>query len=262
LVGRTGPSKLALALLLKFYTQHGRFPEERSELHDAIGYVAKQVKVPAPDLKLFDWDGRTMERHRSAVRKFLGFRECSVPDAEKLTEWLADEVCCKKRRGEWVREKLLVQMWAEKIEPPTRDRIRRIIGAALRQSETTFAARISSRIPAEVTARMGALISEASDDPDTEEDQTAQDRAAEPAAAGAEVWASIRSDPGNISLKTMQAGAGRHSRARWRPPRRTTVRSADPGRVTRSGTGRRTRQRMRRRSALSWQRGFFSRSPQ
>lgn len=55
LVGRTGPSKLALALFLKYYTQHGRFPEGRSELHDdAIGYVAKQVKVAAPELGLFE----------------------------------------------------------------------------------------------------------------------------------------------------------------------------------------------------------------
>jgi hypothetical protein len=56
LVGRTGPSKLALALLLKFYTQHGRFATGRAELHDdAIAYVATQVKVPAADLGLFEW---------------------------------------------------------------------------------------------------------------------------------------------------------------------------------------------------------------
>ncbi|WP_336207007.1 DUF4158 domain-containing protein [Nonomuraea sp. LPB2021202275-12-8] len=51
LTGRTGPSKLALALWLKFFAQHGRFPEGRSELPDeAVAFVAGQVKVPATEL--------------------------------------------------------------------------------------------------------------------------------------------------------------------------------------------------------------------
>ena len=48
---------------------------------------------------LFDWEGRTAERLRSGVRTFLGFRECSVADAELLTAWLADDVCCPTATG-------------------------------------------------------------------------------------------------------------------------------------------------------------------
>ncbi|MER5424934.1 hypothetical protein [Streptosporangium roseum] len=48
---RTGPSKLAPALWLKFFAQHGCFPEGRSELPDeAVAFVAAQVKVPAAEL--------------------------------------------------------------------------------------------------------------------------------------------------------------------------------------------------------------------
>ena len=62
LAGRTGPSKLGLALWLKFFTVEGRFPAGRTELPDeAVGHVASQVKVPASDLGLFDWEGRTAE---------------------------------------------------------------------------------------------------------------------------------------------------------------------------------------------------------
>ena len=100
LAGRTGPSKLGLALWLKFFTAEGRFPAGRAELPDeAVGHVASQVKVPASDLGLFDWEGRTAERHRKTVRTFPGFRECSVADAEKLTAWLAEEVCSRQRRA-------------------------------------------------------------------------------------------------------------------------------------------------------------------
>src|SRR5437879_577002 len=83
LAGRTGPSRLALALLLRFFTLHGRFPRGRAELHDdVVAYVAVQVGVPAADLGLFDWSGRTLERHRAQIRKFLGFRECTVIDQD------------------------------------------------------------------------------------------------------------------------------------------------------------------------------------
>jgi hypothetical protein len=50
LTGRAGPSKLGLALWL-------------------VGWVARHLKVPASDMGLFDWKGRTAERiaYRSAV---------------------------------------------------------------------------------------------------------------------------------------------------------------------------------------------------
>ena len=51
IAGKRGPTRLGFALLLKFFTQYGRFPEGRSELPDeAVGFVARQVKVPASDL--------------------------------------------------------------------------------------------------------------------------------------------------------------------------------------------------------------------
>jgi hypothetical protein len=45
--GKRGATRLGFALILKFYTRHGRFPAGRSELPDeAVAFVAKQVKVP------------------------------------------------------------------------------------------------------------------------------------------------------------------------------------------------------------------------
>ncbi|MER6951029.1 DUF4158 domain-containing protein [Nonomuraea sp. NPDC000554] len=74
---------------LKFFPQHSRFPEGRSELPDeAVAFVAAQVKVPATELSLFDWQGRTAECHRAQIRTFLDFSECTVADVERLTHWL------------------------------------------------------------------------------------------------------------------------------------------------------------------------------
>jgi hypothetical protein len=139
-----------------------------------------------------------------------------VPDAEKLTDWLADHVCCKERRVERVREALPAQLRAEKIDPPAKVRLARVIGSALRMSEATLVARISVRILAPVTVRMGALIAEASDEPDVEEEQAqaetepgdgpADGEADRDGGLGPDVWAAIKSDPGNVSRGARSLG--------------------------------------------------------
>jgi hypothetical protein len=51
IAGKRGPTRLGFALLLKFYTRHGRFPAGRSEFPDeVVAFVARQVKIPAADL--------------------------------------------------------------------------------------------------------------------------------------------------------------------------------------------------------------------
>ena len=145
----------------------GRLPSGRSELSDeAVARVARQVKVPASDIGLFDWEGRTAERLHSVIRKFTGFREFTVADAEKLTAWLAEEVCSRERQAPRVREALLARMREARIEQPkSRDRIARIIGSALRRSEESLTARVAGRLDGVVRARMWALIAAAGDDP-------------------------------------------------------------------------------------------------
>ncbi|MFE9826796.1 DUF4158 domain-containing protein [Streptomyces sp. NPDC005791] len=132
--GKRGATRLGFAVLLKFYTQYGRFPRNRAELPgEAVEFVARQVQVPALELESYDWTGRTVEYHRAQIREHLGFRECSVADAEKLTAYLAEHVAHKERRPEQVRVELLVRCREESIEPPTSGRCDRIVGAALRR---------------------------------------------------------------------------------------------------------------------------------
>jgi len=169
LSGRRGATKLGFALLLRFYAVHGRFPAGRGEIPDqAVAHVARLVDVLPDELGLCEWDGRTIKAHRADVRRYFGFRECSVADADKgAAEWLAANVCEKERQADQVREELLAHLKGEQIEPPARDRVRRIIGTALRQAEQALTARIASRVPAEAVARMLALIARAADPGDT-----------------------------------------------------------------------------------------------
>jgi hypothetical protein len=154
IVGKRRPTRLGFALLLKFYTRAGRFPRGCGELPDeAVEFVARQVGVNPTELDLYEWTGRTIEYHRAQIRAHLGFRECSVADAEKLTEWLAANVCEAERRPELVRDQLLVRCRSERIEPPAAGRVDRIVRSALHQAEQTLTARIVGRLPVDVAGR-------------------------------------------------------------------------------------------------------------
>lgn len=210
IAGKRGPTRLGFALLLKFFTQYGRFPEGRSELPDeAVEFVARQVKVPASDLGFYEWSGSSPKYHRAQVRRHFGFRECSVADQEKLAEWLAAHVANAERDRDKVRAELFRRCRAERIEPPTPDRVTRIVRSALHKAEQKWFTVIASRIAAAgATGRVVALVGaedgdlaavvdgtgdEDEDDDDTVADDEDQDS----------VLALVKSVPGNVSLNSM-----------------------------------------------------------
>lgn len=53
---RGGAQRLGFALVLKFYTRHGRFPRGRAEFSDeVVEFVARQVKVSGAEFGLYEW---------------------------------------------------------------------------------------------------------------------------------------------------------------------------------------------------------------
>jgi TnpA family transposase len=189
IAGKRGPTRLGFALLLKYYTWAGRFPRGRGELADeAVVFVARQVGVNAAELGFYEWSSRTIEYHRAQIRAHLGFRECSVADADELAGWLAVNVCEAERRPELVRDELLVRCRAERIEPPAAGRVDRIVRSALHAAEQTLTARIVARLPVDAVGWLRALVSAEVPDDDSHEES---------------VLALITSVPGNVSLESM-----------------------------------------------------------
>ena len=120
LVGnKTGATRLAFALMLKFFEIEARFPRNADELPTpAVVYIAEQVKVDPSEFLRYRWSGRTIEYHRSQIREAFGFREFTRADEDKLADWLSVEVCPVELRDEQLREALLVRCRAERVEPP------------------------------------------------------------------------------------------------------------------------------------------------
>jgi hypothetical protein len=199
---KSGATRLGFSLLLKYLAWKGRFPRGRGEIPDnAVDHIARQVGVPPEELGLYDWSGRQTKRHRVEVRRHLGFRECSVADADKLTAWLAAHVAQRERQAERVREELLAHCHAERIEPPTAGRVDRMVASALRQAEEVLSVRIASRLSTAATVRLEELVAAAPDDAGADE--------GEQEAEGAALLALIKSDPGNVSLESMLTEIGK-----------------------------------------------------
>jgi hypothetical protein len=103
LVGnKSGATRLGFSLLLKFFEPEGRYPRGLEELPAvAVDYVAGQVKVDATEFAKYPWQGRfSAKYHRVQIREAFGFREFTRDDEERLTKWLAAEVCPVELRDE------------------------------------------------------------------------------------------------------------------------------------------------------------------
>jgi hypothetical protein len=152
-------TKLAFALLPKFYGRYGRFPRNRNDLHpDAVDFVARAVRADQESLGGYDWSGRTIERHRREIREYFGFRLCSKEDAAKLAEFLAGDVAQRERRYEVVKEHFLAESRLRQLEAPSPDQVERFVRSALFQAAKLLAQRVVDRLALETVGRLRALI--------------------------------------------------------------------------------------------------------
>ncbi|WUV35850.1 DUF4158 domain-containing protein [Streptomyces sp. NBC_01483] len=181
----SGPTRLGFCLMLKFFEIEGRFPEFIEEFpQPAVQYVAGLVKVPAAELAKYDLAGA--KRHRKQIREALGFRPSTVADEERLAEWLSTQVCPVELVEDRQREALLVQCRVERIEPPGRTRVEKVLVAARNRWERAFCTRTIERLGDVGTARLLALVAEGSED-------------------GAALLAALKRDPGAVGLDLLLA---------------------------------------------------------
>ena len=158
---------IALAVLLVFFRERGRFPRDATEVDaHAIRALSEQLGLPLPLDDEAILSDRTAERLRSEIRSRFGFREATVADADNLTNWLCDQgigvlgsdiaplvECLEGRCRELA------------LEPPTVERMERIARSAVRAYDDRFRARTVERLSSATRKRLDALLRpEASDE--------------------------------------------------------------------------------------------------
>jgi Domain of unknown function (DUF4158) len=118
LANKTGATRLGFAVLLRFLELEGRFPADADEVPAAVvDYLAGQVKVDRAELDGY-WTGRAVKYHRAQIRRELGFRESTLEDEQRMTEWLAGDLCPVELDDKRLRIDLLARFRQALIEPP------------------------------------------------------------------------------------------------------------------------------------------------
>src|SRR5438445_4140077 len=137
LVGnKRGPARLGFAVLLKFFQREGRFPQRPQEVPlAAVAHMAAQVGIPPEQWRAYDWDGRIIKYHRAEIRALLGFREATLADSEALGTWLGAQVLPTTVRLDAALAAAYERLRDLRIEPPTRDRLDRLVRSALHAFE-------------------------------------------------------------------------------------------------------------------------------
>jgi len=185
---------LGFALLLLHYRVHAQFPDDQMDISpEAIDSVAQQLGlVDLSDIRLIDLANRTGKRHRAEIRVFFGFREATVADGAMLSELLQSHVPLASKLENLTG--ILYESCRDlKIEPPSAERVERIIRTAISVHDERFCAGIFGSLSKEAQLQLDALLKPADRDCDPlDADKT-------PAIL---LW--LRSDPGRPSLAGVQ----------------------------------------------------------
>ncbi len=108
--------------MVKFFEQNARFPGSADDFAaEAVSYVADQLNVDPTLLAEYGWSSRTGTYHRKQIRDHFGFREFALADEDRLSEWLAREVCPVEQCADALHDALLARCRSEHLEPPARD---------------------------------------------------------------------------------------------------------------------------------------------
>lgn len=146
-MAKNSANRLGFALLLLFYRNHGRFPSSLAGIDaEIVARVARQLGVEPGLQDLHDPTDRTWKRHRAEIRTLSGFREATVDDAGRLEAWLCDQAVAVGGSQDRLAALVEARCLELSIEPPSTDRLDRIVRAALHAHDERIYADILERL--------------------------------------------------------------------------------------------------------------------
>jgi TnpA family transposase len=138
----------------------------------------------------YDLSSRSAKRDRVQIRELLGFRQATVEDGTELAAWLRSEVVLLQPTPDHLQEAALDWCRRNRIEPPTPQRLERVIASALNAFEQEFFASLLERIPSACRTALDDLLkATGEEDGGSEIDRTPM--------------AELRADPGRPSLESV-----------------------------------------------------------
>ncbi len=187
LENKNDENRLGFSLLLKFFQYEGRFPETKNEIHKkCVGFVGEQIEVSIEAFyKYFEYStfNRTVKYQRAEIRKYTGFRECSVADAKKMTKWLRNNILPQGSTEEQVKAAAYKRFMELLIEPPEKTRIDRLVRSAIKSHDKLVLQKIMDNIPKAALPWLDALLENKEEQPHSHEALNMSDLREEPGKA-------------------------------------------------------------------------------
>jgi len=203
---KSGATRLGFAVLLKLFQAEGRFPRRAEDVPAiAVETVAQQVGVPAEAWAGYDWRGRTIEYHRAQIRAAMGFREAADEDAAALGGWLGEQALALERRHDRLVAAARERCRSLRIEPPSSERLDRLVRSALHRQEEAFCAALLARLPPGAAAGLDALLRASDPLPDDD---------GEDAVPGPPALLALRTGTGQARLQSVSEEADKLRRIR------------------------------------------------
>jgi TnpA family transposase len=194
---KSGPTRLGFAVLLKYFQYAGRFPQHPREVpSEVVTYLAQQLDLEPEIWHQYDWHGRAIKYHRAQIRQELGVREATVADGEALGIWLGTHVLSSTHRLDHVREALYQRCRDLRIEPPTPERVERLIRSALHQFDMQLGERVLHHLSPSTRQKLDALLV-------TDASTAEESPPSGPPDSGQAVLQELRADPGRASLENL-----------------------------------------------------------
>src|SRR5712692_8406724 len=94
----------------------------------------------------YDWQGRTIKYHRAQIRTHCGFREATVRDLRELATWLSEQVPTYDDHTEPLKVAAYQRLRELRIEPPSAERMQRVLRSAIRSCELQFCSTTLQRL--------------------------------------------------------------------------------------------------------------------
>ncbi|MCB8972602.1 MAG: Tn3 family transposase [Ardenticatenaceae bacterium] len=152
-------NRLGQAMMLKYFQQEGRFPEESRNVPATIlDFIAQQLEIDPAAINEYKWDGRTARDYKRAIREMYGFRANSVTDQDELRDWLIAEALPDEHRHEHLAQLAYARLRQLHIEPPKQGRMDRLVASARHRYDQQFFEKTARRLPELVKTRLKTLI--------------------------------------------------------------------------------------------------------
>ncbi|KKB96212.1 hypothetical protein SZ25_00285, partial [Candidatus Arcanobacter lacustris] len=152
-------NKMIFAIMLKFFQTEGYHPSDKDVIDPMlVDSLSSQLGVSFSDDYDFNWNNRTIERFRSDIRDFLGFKKASNVHVEKLIAYLMEQAAPKCLTDEQEKEYAYKFFKEQKLEPFLKKKVDRYITTSRARFEHKFFSSIVSSLSKETKDIIDKLL--------------------------------------------------------------------------------------------------------